>query len=506
MFLIARRKKTKQGSALAYALVIMMAVSVILVSILTFISTQIKNAQYSVAREQAFQVAAQGIQFYKWYLAHETDGRTVAQVNVFWTTEHPYGVDSDYIATVADPSGGDMGTYRIKVVPPSVGSTIVTVESTGEMSRFPGHTRTIKVRFRRPSWSEYTVIANDNMRFGQGTEVYGKVESNLGIRFDGTAHNIVSSSLASYSDPDHAGGSEFGVHTHVNVPPATGTNDTFRPLEASPNTMQTRSDVFTAGRQLSVPSVDFNGIVSVLGDMKTQSQATGKYFAPITSSPGRQITLKTNNTFDTCAVNSYSVYEPKTFAGTNGISATSGYLKNSGIGTCLACSGQCLQNFPIPQNGVIFVEGNVWLSGQVNGRKVSIVAANLLGGSSSYSVFIPHNLLYTNYDGSDIIGVIAQQDVEIPRDSDTTLRIDGALVAQTGRVGRSYYTVGAYHDSKSSITVFGGIATNTRYGFAFVDGTGYANRNLYYDNNLLYYPPPYFPTGTQYQVDLWEEL
>ena len=138
--------------------------------------------------------------------------------------------------------------------------------------------------------------------------------------------------------------------------------------------------------------------------------------------------------------------------------------------------------------------------------KVSIVAANLLGGSSSYSVFIPHNLLYTNYDGSDIIGVIAQQDVEIPRDSDTTLRIDGALVAQTGRVGRSYYTVGAYHDSKSSITVFGGIATNTRYGFAFVDGTGYANRNLYYDNNLLYYPPPYFPTGTQYQVDLWEEL
>ncbi len=83
-----------------------------------------------------------------------------------------------------------MGTYRIKVVPPSVGSTIVTVESTGEMSRFPGHTRTIKVRFRRPSWSEYTVIANDNMRFGQGTEVYGKVESNLGIRFDGTAHNM----------------------------------------------------------------------------------------------------------------------------------------------------------------------------------------------------------------------------------------------------------------------------------------------------------------------------
>jgi hypothetical protein len=45
-----------------------------------------------------------------------------------------------------------------------------------------------------------------------------------------------------------------------------------------------------------------------------------------------------------------------------------------------------------------------------------------------------------------------------------------------------------------------------RYGFSWTDGTGYITRNLYYDNNLLYYPPPYFPTGTQYELDLWEEL
>jgi hypothetical protein len=50
------------------------------------------------------------------------------------------------------------------------------------------------------------------------------------------------------------------------------------------------------------------------------------------------------------------------------------------------------------------------------------------------------------------------------------------------------------------------MATNLRYGLAYSDGTGYTNRILIFDNNLLYWPPPYFPTGTEYSIDLWEEL
>jgi hypothetical protein len=52
------------------------------------------------------------------------------------------------------------------------------------------------------------------MRFGAGTEVFGKIHSNVGIRFDGVAHNVISSGVASFDDPDHGGGNEFGVHTH----------------------------------------------------------------------------------------------------------------------------------------------------------------------------------------------------------------------------------------------------------------------------------------------------
>jgi hypothetical protein len=77
-------------------------------------------------------------------------------------------------------------------------------------------------------------------------------------------------------------------------------------------------------------------------------------------------------------------------------------------------------------------------------------------------------------------------------------------MAQLGRVGRDYYSSHSY--DKDTITINGSMATNLRYGFAYTDGTGYDNRILNFDNNLLYYPPPYFPTGTEYAIDLWDEL
>ena len=51
------------------------------------------------------------------------------------------------------------------------------------------------------------------------------------------------------------------------------------------------------------------------------------------------------------------------------------------------------------------------------------------------------------------------------------------------------------------------IATNLRYGFAYTDGTGYDIRNIEYDGNLLYGPPPSFPQATtQYQIISWQQL
>lgn len=499
-----RRRKKLPGSALAYGLVIMTAVMIILTAILGFVTSQTKYALRVHAREQAFQIAESGIHFYRWYLAHQVEGRTAQQVEDFWNTGDPYGVATPYEVEYKDPSGAAVGMYSVEVTPPESGSTITSVKSTGWTYRYPDDKRILEVRFRRPSWSESAVLANEFIRFGAGTEVFGQIHSNKGIRFDGLAHNVVSSAVATHDDPDHGGGNEFGVHTH---------DSPVDPLP--PSAVPTRVDVFEAGRAFPVATVDFNGVLGDLNYMKSEAQAgNGQYFD--NSGVGRRIILSGAN-YNVCTANAYSgpltqledeggIYTTKT----NGISS---YLRNSGSGTCSSCSGLCLSTYPIVDNGVIFVEDNVWLEGSINDRKMTVVAADLIGGGPP-SVFIPNNITYTNHDGRDIIGIVAQNDIEIPRDSATNLTIEAALLAQQGEVGRAYYT-GNSTSRKTSITINGAIATNKRYGFAWTGSyncgggitisSGYCTRNLYYDNNLLYYPPPYFPTGTQYEMDLWEE-
>jgi len=489
------RLKFRRGTAIIYGLALVVMIGFLLSGLSVFISALLRSGYHAEAKQESFEVSEAGVFFYRWYLAHKTDGRTAQQIDNFWQTGNPIGVATPYEVEYSDPWGDAIGKYSISVIKPYPGSTKAEVTVQGWTYKYPSMKRTVKVRFRRPSWSEYAVLADDNIRFGAGTTVTGKIHSNKGIRFDGYANNIISSTLGSYDDPDHddvgAEKLEFGVHTHVNAPPGSGINNSYRPAEMPPAVMPTRTNVFASGRRLFASEMVFNGLVSDLGYMR--SSAAIKYD---NTEKGRRIILKSNGTFDMCKVSSYDVI-------TNAIGS---YRKNSGSNTCSTCSGQCLTNTAIPNNGVIFVANNAWIEGTINNKKVTIVAAeltdepNYTGGNKNIFLGI-NNLLYTNTDGKDIIGLFAQKDVEIIQDSLTNLTIDGALLAKEGRVGRDHY-----NDHKNSITVNGSIATKNRYGFAYTDGTGYDTRNLNFDNNLLYYPPPYFPTGTQYSIDLWEEL
>ena len=469
-----------RGSALAYGLVIMTVVMILLTSIVTFVSSYLQYSLKQRDREQALHIAEAGIHFYRWYLAHQLDGRTAGQIQAFWDSGTALGQSTPYVGVF----GG--GEYSITVDPPESGQTIVYITSTGNTNRYPDQSRTIRVRLRRPSWSEFAALTDEAVRFGTGTEVFGKIHSNNGIRFDGLAHNVVSSAVDQYNDPDHTGGNEFGVHTHVNVPPATGVNNTFRAAEAPPSAVAARTDVFEAGRDFPVAPLDFNGLLGDLSLMKSEAQSGvngGRYFD--NTRQGRHIILKANDTFDIRTVQSFN-------ASTNEIINYNGGWSN----------------YSIPDGGVIFVENNVWLEGTVNGRRVTVVAANLISAAQK-TMYLGKDLRYTNYDCTDMIGAIGQQDVEVYRQSNNILRLDAALLAQSGRVGRANYT-GAY-STRDTITVYGSIVSNQRYGFAWADAmgnhvSGYQTRNLYYDNNLLYCPPPYFPTGTQYELDLWEEL
>jgi len=485
-------KNLQKGQVLVQVIVFSTIAVFVIGALLGWAGVNIKASRQSVEREKAIQLAEAGIDYYRWHLAHASTDY-----------QDGTGIPGPYVHDALDKEGNVAGQYSLSITPPIVGSTKVIIESTG----LPANSnvqRKLRVEMAIPSLAKYAVVANDNMRFGEGTEVFGPIHSNYGIRFDGLAHNSVTSALGSYDDPDHSGAVEFGVHTHVNIPPSSGTNSSFRPLEAPPNTLATRSDVFETGRQLSVPAEDFVGMTNDLAQIKADAQAAGRYFAP-SGYQGYQIILKTDDTFDLYRVTSQS--SPPSYC-TN-------YAGQTGWGTWSIGNKTFLANYSIPANGLIFVEDNVWVEGSVNSTRVTIASGRFPDNPSNRpNVVVNNDLLYTNYDGTDVVALISQGHVHVGMVSDTDLRIDAALVAQNGRVGRFYYRppgggqnrCSPYH-SRSSITLYGMIATAIRYGFAYTDGNGYTTRNIIYDANLLYGPPPSFPlTSDQYEILSWEEV
>jgi len=196
--------------------------------------------------------------------------------------------------------------------------------------------------------------------------------------------------------------------------------------------------------------------------------------------------LKTNGTYDVCTVNSY---KEKSFSIDN-------YKKNIGDENCSTCSGQCLSNYPIPDGGVIYVNNNVWVEGIINNKRVTIAA----GGSEADIYIGMGNIRYTNYDGKDVIGLVARRNITVIKECPENFIVDAALIAKSGQVG-----ICQNFTSKNSITFNGAMASYLQP-FMMKGENGFADRTYNFDNNLLYFPPPYFPTGTEYAIDLWEEL
>ncbi len=475
--------KTRQnkGFIAAYLLVATAAVTTLLAGLLVFVASSQRRSSDEASHQQALQLAETGIYFYKWYLAQNLDGKNAQQIKDFWESGSTYGLGSPHEVEVTEKDGTPIGRYRIGVEITNPNSTIVNVTSTGWTYRHTGVTEAVKVRFRRPSWSEYSVLANDVMRFGSGTNVQGPIHSNNGIRFDGVANNLVTSAVEDYLNPD-TGSTKPGVWT------------------SQPN----EDEVFLAGKEFPVPAVDFNGVTTDLALIQSEASSDGLYFAeemyetescgwvwtgwppPLWSYEcstmdvpvrGYHLTLRTDDKVEVRRVLNYG---------------SSSYLINDESDA---------EVFDFPSNGLIFVENHLWVDGQIDTAHLTIASADLDSGTDT-DIYINNDITYTNTDGQDVIGLISEKDISIGLYSEDNLQIDAALLAQNGRVGRNWYC----NNHKDEITVYGSIATNQRYGFAWTDGTGYNTRNLYFDNNLLYTPPPYFPSGTEYELDLWEDL
>lgn len=470
--------KNHRSGQLSVTILFFAALTVVLVSGFSFLASSfLRFSVRSLNKAQAFAIAEAGIEYYRWHLAHAPQDY-----------QDGTGRSGPYVHMYYNKSGISIGQFSLSIVPPPVGSSVVTITSAGRVFADTSVSKIIQVKMAIPSFAKYAVVVNSNIRFGSGTEVFGPIHSNGGIRFDALAHNLVTSALQSYNDPDPPYDFAFGVHTHVS------------PADPSPPaTMPSRPDVFMAGRSIGIPAVDFTGITQNLAAIKANA-LSGGYYAPSSGALGYDLLISTSGLM--------------TFYRVTALSAPPGDCSNvsgqSGWGTWSIQSETFYATSTIPANGNVFVEDNLWVNGQINNARVTIASGVFPDNPSTRtSITVNNNLRYTNYNGSDTIALIAQNNVNAALFSADTLRIDAALVAQNGRVGRYYYSSPECDPNsiRSSLTLYGMIATNQRYGFAYTDGTGYQTRNIIYDSNLLYSPPPSFPlTSSQYTPISWNEI
>lgn len=480
-----QKKQKNKGFVISGVFVFAIISIAIIVALTSWFGVTIKSVRSLNQKEQAFHIAEAGIEYYRWHLAHDpTD------------FQDGTGGEGPYLHDFFDKEGDLVGQFSLNIY---WDGFILVVESTGSVESDPDIERTIRVRFANPTFINYAFISDADAIFREGTEVFGPVHSNGGIRFDGFAHNIFTSAKAQYDDPTHVGPQEFGVHTHL---------DPIDPYP--PNEVPNRLDVFSAGREFPVEPVDFQGITFDLAEIKEQAEGGSGMYFPHSGDLGYVVVFKTDDTFDLYKVD---LLENSPGSCVDQIDqedwGTWAYKQND-----LSKGAEYVDNYQIPNDKTMFFEDHVWVQGQIDGINISIVAASFPDiPSDRKNIIVNNDLLYSNYDGTDTIALIAQNNINIGLLSDNELRIDAALIAQNGRVGRYYYSKPGEGQScseeknRDSLTLYGTIVSKEQFGFSYSDGTGYNLKEINYDPNLKFNLPPNIPnTSSRYEPISWEEI
>lgn len=461
-------QKNNSGYLLILILVFGSVFFTILVGFLGYAITQHRLEIINYNKERALDIAEAGLDYYKWFLAHNpgnvTNGTNVA---------------GPYIGVYNDPEGGPIGEYSLSIASSTACGQIYAVDitSTGKTYAEPNVGRRVFARYAQPTVAEFAYILNSNVWAGSDRVIIGPYHSNGGIRMDGTNNSTVTSGQATWS-----------CTPGFNCTPTT-----------------TKPGVFGAGANFalwSYPStpVNFTGITVDLSAMQTKAQSGGGFYIAPSTKAGYHITFKSNGTFDVRKVNSKQ-NEP------NGVAW--GFYMN-------ILSGESfVGNYAIPSAcSIIFVEDQVWLDGVVKG-KVTLAAADVDTPGKDPSIILNDNLTYATATSGLL--AIGEYDVLIGLKVPTDMTLNGIFVAQLGHFGRNYYNYGlpaawASYNKRNSLTLNGTIVSNGREGTKWVNGSGvyvsgFNNRFNSYDRNLVNDPPPFTPkVSDTYKFIEWREV
>lgn len=472
----------QSGMVLPLIIVIVSILIIFGVSLITWTITEHKDTLRKVKKVQSLQVAEAGVNYYKWHLAHDSsdykDGNT-------WCCDEGSipektlplecsGKCGPYLHEYRDYNDILIGEFSLYIIPPEVGSTVNTIESVGNVYGSNSIKKKVISRVGKRSLAEYSFLTNAPIWIGDSESTAGPLHSNGGIRFDGTCTAEVTSAVSTY-DCSGTGHDCSGTKTGI-----WGTG--------GPNIYW----------HYPVPAVDFDLFAISLADIKAEAKNDGIYYDD-SGSEGYLVKFKTNPNIK---IDIYRV---------DSLEAKIWYYNIEQGGWKKEAeeiqSKTLLASLDMPNNGLVFIEDDVWVEGTLSG-KITLAAARFPENPNNYAkIRINDNIKFVARDGSNNLGLMAQGDILVPRYAPYDLIIDAVLLSQKGHVYYRYYNS---HSIKNSIEVYGGIITNLFWTWTWVNSggatvDGYNITNTIYNNNLTFSPPPSFPTSENFEILSWTE-
>ena len=441
--------RTRATSESGFAMIVVVVLAALLFALATGLleltrSETVRSYQY-VKKSDAYQAAEAGIEDYTaklmedntYYLHWVALGEATRQAasgaqvgpDTAWTggTTWTYPLGRNNWRQLSNGY-----EYSLRITAPSASVNGVTILSTGRPvnDTNTGDWRQIETVVRTSSASDFQMIADADISYGSTATTNGRVYA--GVDSNGVAHNVT-----------HAGTASANVYAEGRVlGPPTLTNGA-------------RTYDGTSIRSVIPTPINFNDFQISLVNLANVAQAQGIYLNDA-SNTAWQLTFKSSGSVDVqpCTGSNIDTSEPRCGAVTT---------------------------YQVPASGAIYAGQSVIVSGQVRGR-VTVASNNdvLVGNATTYV-----------QPGTDVLGLIAANDVVIPQWAPSDLTWYAATIAENGQF------VSASNDgSHGTMTFNGSVATRNGGSMSM-----FRTRVYNYDPNLLYRQPPWWPNvGDAYTV------
>lgn len=511
----------ERGFSLPAILSLILALGLIGGALLMTIMNNFFVVGNAVRRQQAFNIAEAGVNYYLWHMSH--NGNDFKDGKDYPAVGDPNLGFGPYVHNYIGDDGNVQGTYTLWIRPQTAGSTVAKVRSIGKTN--DGTMRTVEAQIGATSFASYGLIANTEVWFGESEEANGPVFSNDGIHLDGPNTDTAGSGSATYK-PEFRYGGDGAYHDGVwcsNSVPTCLSRDKTNWLYPQPTVdfTQIKGALCVMKRVAFANDSSTSPLASLANACQQTPASRSSAYIPrysrnsFTAGRGYFIQLNPNNTYDLYRVSAEDDTE------TTYQNALSRTLVETGI--------------DVPSSGVIFVEDNVWVrtNPSFHGR-VTIAAGRLGSDSQEADINIVGSLLYSSKTSTDAIGLIAENNVLIspyapPPVGGFTLEIDAAALAVNGSVKwpEVYKTEGGrctpgWVANDQKFVFYGSVATfqNWTWNYTKNYNCSYAKydpaRNRYisgvkntvttYDYNLLFAPPPSYPITGGYNILGWREV